>query len=183
VVEALVHLHHYFAGALLAFVLHRRAAAGQPAVPWLGSASLIALGAVYLTSPDYNKVIHQLGKQAGILLPLYLGVVAGFAEGADPFCRLLDRQPRAASVAREVSLGVYLLQQTVLTWLSQLGWCPSYGDGRDWWRYLVFFLPLLHLTALAVHYGVQRPIARCYASGSQKPKAAPEEKPRPTSEP
>eukprot|EP00966_Prymnesium_polylepis_P030654 713564-Prymnesium_polylepis.1 len=63
VVWATVHLHHYYAGALLAYVLHRRAADGRTAVPWLGTVSMLAMAAVFASRPQYNTVIHQLGKE------------------------------------------------------------------------------------------------------------------------
>ena len=68
IIDATVHLHHFFAGGLLAFVLHRRAEHGRPAVPYAASISLVAFVAICCTPalPDtgpYNR--SSLFKQVG----------------------------------------------------------------------------------------------------------------------
>ena len=69
IIDALVHLHHFFAGGLLAFVLHRRAEQGRPAVPWAASISLVGFVAICFTPElpsigPYNR--YSLFKQARV---------------------------------------------------------------------------------------------------------------------
>jgi len=110
-------------------------------------------------------------KQAGLLLPLYLGVIAGFTEQADPFCRWLDGFPRAAAVARDLSLGVYLLTEPMKGLMQLIRICPGSEEEchqlslKGVAMYVVFLL-LLHLLSACVHYLLQLPLVQCYANAA-----------------
>ena len=89
-----------------------------------------------------------------LLLPLHLLLITGLATPTDPLASALGALgPTAASAARDLSLGIYLLQAPALhaarIWA---GW----GDTP---AQLFATFTLLILAAAAVHYAVQRPVA------------------------
>ena len=121
--------------------------------------------------PPPKHPVHDSLWQAGLLLPLYLGIIAGFAEGADPLCRALDALPRAAALARDLALGVYLFQQPVMSFLAAIGWWDLTNPSGTFARGFAVELPLLAIAAAAVQYGVQQPLVRCYANGCRRSSA------------
>jgi len=58
---ALIHLHHFFAGALLIFVLHQRALDGRPALPWLGTASMVILAVLFIAGAKTAEMATPSG--------------------------------------------------------------------------------------------------------------------------
>jgi hypothetical protein len=56
-----------------------------------------------------------------------------------------------------------------MAFLAAIGWWdPSNPDGT-FARGFAVELPLLAIAAAAVQYGVQQPLARCYANGCRRP--------------
>tara|TARA_B110001452_G_scaffold212815_1_gene183497 strand:- start:217 stop:558 length:342 start_codon:yes stop_codon:yes gene_type:complete len=95
-----------------------------------------------------------------LLLPLHLLLITGLATSTDPLASALGALgPTAASAARDLSLGIYLLQDSALhaarIWA---GWGDTPPREKTPAQ-LVATFTLLILAAAAVHYAVQRPVA------------------------
>jgi hypothetical protein len=76
-------MHAYFAGTLLAFVVHQRAASGAPPVPYLATLAFASLLGIFFVPLDwYGEAWVQkvFWKMAG-LLPIFAVLVVGLVEG------------------------------------------------------------------------------------------------------
>ena len=95
--------------------------------------------------------------QVDLLLPLHLLLIAGLATETDYVASALDALPRTMDVARDLSLGGYLLQAPVAKALQLWAGWPSEGFDA---LHMLAVLPILGALAALVQYGVQAPFAR-----------------------
>ena len=123
--------HQVFAGVLLAFVLHTRAARGDATIPWLASMSLLLCPVVatcywwifqlqlshleppwqFTTDPPSDS---QWGRRCGIFIPLQCLFIWGIVEGegsSDPVVRVCSLWPLNQS--HRIAYGVYIMQLLV----------------------------------------------------------------------
>ena len=173
---ALQFLEIYFLGALLAHVLHGRAASGSRPVPFAATAGLVLFLTLILAMPyEWAFPLQPLANWmynglTSPFLPAQLLLITGLVEGADPLAAALNKLPTFAGICRELSLGVYLLQWPFLLFASLTAPIGEVGDAAPGWfmragrgdgaeRVFVVFLGLLLLLALSavVAYGLQRP--------------------------
>lgn len=162
-IEPLCFVHHYFAGVLLAFFIHHRAAIGAP--PLLcGFASTIgtlAMILVFMIDGGVNPYTHE---QFGTLLPIFALMIIGMVEGDDPMCSLLNIPP-LPRMGTELSYAMYVLQMPVCQTLGGFGilerspfYAPMHSEHMTlalrWTVYMTF---LIVASALAF-YLVQKPV-------------------------
>lgn len=169
-VDVLTYIHLYAAGAVLAHVMHARAARGAPALSWAASVAAAGLAALFAldtrwllgTRADPMFIDHWTHK-VGLLLPLHALLVVGLAEGTDPLARLCATRPLPA--LRHLALGAYLLQAPTYELLTLAsGWPTPFTSAP---AHELALLAALMLVAAAAHAGVQQPLGaamlRCCA--------------------
>lgn len=179
-ISALMFVHQYACGVLLALVLHARAADVRTTPLRWGAcvACLVLLGTFFIHPSWIGIPVDGAGsdfmliwvKTVGVLLPVHCLLIAGLVEG-DPIAALGQALPRAMAFSRDISLSIYLVQWPVGLWFTAL---VSSAQGHQvalTYAQFVGLLACIVTSGSIVTYGVQLPAERLLGRYLAKPKA------------
>lgn len=164
----------YFSGALLACWLHSRAEAGLKPFRFAASISSLILLAFFSIDVSWfgtdRSLVHGLKTGTNAMVPVFAGLIAGLAGGADPLAVALNWLPLPVNnAARDLATGVYLFQEP-MTHIILLCWTQGkYRVKPGTWisfagpllaPQLAAYFPALFALAALVHFVVQKPMAK-----------------------
>lgn len=166
-IYALVSLHIYFSGVMLAFWYHSYELL-RTQTWWCAS---LAMAALMLMSCLDDAAIFWTNNAAVdgcSLLPLHALLIVGLAAGTDPLAKLFAALKGPAFCdASSLSLAVYLLQRPISSlWIRWVTWDPNHPIRKPFliihhfpFPTWVFFVMALLTASVTVHCTIQRPVA------------------------
>jgi hypothetical protein len=172
-VRALGAIHVYFAGMLLAFLMHQRAADGLKPFRNMALISVIILFFIFIFPLDVPIVMKCCGTVGdhlgpGTLMPLHAMLLVGLCEDPeDPLVRLFTKK-WPAWLGANFAYTMYILQAPAATFFpysSLVQWLHWFEKGPEWYHgggglIFVFFIlfPTIFVFAFICQFFIQKPI-------------------------